>query len=80
MQHRIYREILQDGATTVLVTRCNDWEAGLEGPVTTTDEATWIARARSGDAAAFEALHSRYERQIYAYIYRMMNGNTDDAQ
>ena len=46
----------------------------MEGPVTT-DEATWIARARSGDAAAFEALLSRYERQIYAYIYRMMGGN-----
>ena len=52
----------------------------MEGPVTTTDEATWIARARSGDAAAFEALLSRYERQIYAYIYRMMAGNEDDAQ
>ena len=47
----------------------------MEGPVTTTDEATWIARARSGDAAAFEALLTRYERQIYAYIYRMMGGN-----
>jgi len=52
----------------------------VEGPVSTTDEATWIARARSGDAAAFEALLSRYERQIYAYIYRMMGGNGDDAE
>ncbi len=52
----------------------------MEGPVTTTDEATWIARARSGDAAAFEALLNRYERQIYAYIYRMMGGNGDDAE
>lgn len=52
----------------------------MEGPVTTTDEAAWIARARGGDAAAFEALLNRYERQIYAYIYRMMGGNPDDAQ
>jgi len=52
----------------------------VEGPVTTTDETSWIARARSGDAAAFEALLNRYERQIYAYIYRMMGGNPDDAQ
>ena len=52
----------------------------MEGPVITTDEATWIARARSGDAAAFEALLTRYERQIYAYIYRMMGGNGDDAE
>jgi RNA polymerase sigma-70 factor (ECF subfamily) len=52
----------------------------VEGPVTTTDEAAWVARARSGDAAAFEALLTRYERQIYAYIYRMMGGNPDDAQ
>ncbi len=51
----------------------------MEGPVTTTDEATWIARARSGDGAAFDALYTRYERQIYAYVYRTMNGNPDDA-
>jgi RNA polymerase sigma-70 factor (ECF subfamily) len=51
----------------------------VEGPVTTTDEAAWIARARSGDAGAFEALLNRYERQIFAYIYRMMGGNPDDA-
>jgi len=51
----------------------------VEGPVTTTDEATWIARARSGDGAAFDALYTRYERQIYAYVYRTMNGNPDDA-
>ena len=51
----------------------------MEGPVTTTDEAKWIARARGGDQAAFDALYSRYERQIYAYVYRTMNGNPDDA-
>lgn len=52
----------------------------MEGPVTTTDEAKWIERAKSGDGAAFEALMLRYERQIYSYIYRMMGGNADDAQ
>ncbi len=52
----------------------------MEGPVTTTDDAAWIARARSGDAAAFEGLLIRYERQIYAYIYRMMGGNPNDAE
>lgn len=52
----------------------------MEGPVTTTDDAAWIARARSGDEAAFEALLNRYERQIYAYIYRMMGGNPNDAE
>lgn len=51
----------------------------MDGPVMTTDEATWIARARSGDGAAFDALYTRYERQIYAYVYRTMNGNPDDA-
>jgi len=42
------------------------------------DETNWIARARQGDAAAFEALYQRYERRIYSFIYRMM-GNAEDA-
>ncbi|HUS14692.1 MAG TPA: RNA polymerase sigma factor [Chloroflexia bacterium] len=42
------------------------------------DETNWIARARQGDAAAFEAIYQRYERRIYSFIYRMM-GNPEDA-
>jgi RNA polymerase sigma-70 factor, ECF subfamily len=41
-------------------------------------EAAWVARARDGDQAAFEAIVQRYERQIYSFIYRMM-GDADDA-
>ncbi len=52
----------------------------MEGPVTTADEVAWIERLRSGDAAAFDMLFTRYERQIYAFIYRMMGGNAEDAQ
>lgn len=42
------------------------------------DETNWIARARQGDAAAFEAIYQRYERRIYSFVYRMM-GNAEDA-
>lgn len=42
------------------------------------DEKSWIARAREGDAAAFEEIYNRYERRIYAFIYRTM-GNSEDA-
>ena len=44
----------------------------------TTDETTWVERAKAGDQAAFEAIFQRYERQIYSFIYRMM-GDADDA-
>ena len=46
--------------------------------VVAADEARWVDRAKEGDAAAFEAIFQRYERQIYGFIYRMM-GNPDDA-
>ena len=42
------------------------------------DESTWIDRARQGDEAAFSAIYERYERAIYALVYRLM-GNPDDA-
>lgn len=42
------------------------------------DERTWIDRAKQGDQAAFEAIVQRYERQIFAFIVRMM-GDADDA-
>ena len=42
------------------------------------DETDWLTRARTGDAAAFEAIYQRYERRIYSFIYRMM-GNAEDA-
>ena len=44
----------------------------------TTDESSWVARAKQGDQAAFEAIFQRYERQIYSFVYRMM-GDADDA-
>ena len=42
------------------------------------DEHGWVSKAREGDTAAFEAIYSRYERRIYAFIYRLM-GNAEDA-
>jgi RNA polymerase sigma-70 factor (ECF subfamily) len=42
------------------------------------EEELWVSRARAGDQAAFESIVQRYQRQIYAYVYRMM-GNADDA-
>lgn len=42
------------------------------------DEHSWVDKAREGDAAAFEAIYNRYERRIYAFIYRLM-GNAEDA-
>jgi RNA polymerase sigma-70 factor (ECF subfamily) len=42
------------------------------------DETEWLTRARTGDAAAFEAIYQRYERRIYSYVYRLM-GNAEDA-
>ena len=51
----------------------------MEGSlVMTTEEAIWVARAKAGDQTAFAALFARYERRIYAFVYRMM-GNPDDA-
>lgn len=47
--------------------------------VTPTPEMVWVERARKGDIAAFETLLRRYERQIYAFTYRMMGGNAADA-
>jgi RNA polymerase sigma-70 factor (ECF subfamily) len=46
--------------------------------MTIPEESHWVARAREGDAAAFATLYDRYERRIYAFVYRMM-GNPDDA-
>ena len=44
----------------------------------TADEDLLISQAKAGSHTAFEALVQRYERQIYAFTYRMM-GNPDDA-
>lgn len=44
----------------------------------TSEEASWITRAKAGDQAAFAAIFTRYERRIYNFIYRMM-GNVEDA-
>ena len=51
----------------------------MEGSlVMTTEDAAWVARAKAGDQTAFAALFARYERRIYAFVYRMM-GDPDDA-
>lgn len=51
----------------------------MEAAVTTTPEMVWVERARRGDIAAFETLLRRYERQIYAFNFRMMGRNAADA-
>ena len=43
------------------------------------NDAQWIAQARMGDTAAFEALLRQYERPLYGYIYHLMSNNADDA-
>jgi RNA polymerase sigma-70 factor, ECF subfamily len=50
----------------------------VEGFAVAIDEKGWIVRARDGDTAAFEAIYNRYERRLYAFIYRLM-GNPEDA-
>ncbi|MBF6614634.1 MAG: RNA polymerase sigma factor [Chloroflexi bacterium] len=50
----------------------------MEGFALSIDEKSWVAKAREGDVAAFEAIYSRYERRLYAFIYRLM-GNSEDA-
>ena len=50
----------------------------MEGSGVTADEEVLVSQAKAGDQAAFEAIVQRYERQIYAFTYRMM-GNPDDA-
>lgn len=46
---------------------------------TSTPEMVCVERARNGDTVAFETLLRRYERQIFAFAYRMMGGNAADA-
>lgn len=50
----------------------------MEGTGVTVDEDVLVSQAKTGDQAAFEAIVQRYERQIYAFTYRMM-GNPEDA-
>lgn len=50
----------------------------VSGGALSIDEKSWIARAREGDAVAFEAIYNRYERRLYAFVYRLM-GNSEDA-
>lgn len=51
----------------------------MQASVMITPEMVWVERARHGDPLAFETLLRHYERQIYGFIYRMMGGNTADA-
>src|SRR3954451_13720223 len=48
-------------------------------PILSSDAARQIERARTGDAAAFEALLRHYERPLYGFIYRIMGSNPEDA-
>jgi RNA polymerase sigma-70 factor (ECF subfamily) len=41
------------------------------------EEQSWIARSRSGDHEAFEALMRRYQQMIHALAYRMTGSMTD---
>jgi RNA polymerase sigma-70 factor (ECF subfamily) len=50
----------------------------VEGFAVAIDEKGWVVKAREGDSAAFEAIYNRYERRLYAFIYRLM-GNPEDA-
>jgi RNA polymerase sigma-70 factor (ECF subfamily) len=50
----------------------------VKDPDVTADEDLLVSQAKAGSQEAFEALVMRYERQIYAFTYRMM-GNPDDA-
>lgn len=43
-------------------------------------EMVWIEGARRGDIPSFETLLHRYERQIFAFTYRMMGGDAADAE
>lgn len=43
------------------------------------DEISLMQRAGDGDAAAFEALFTRYQGRIYNYVYHM-TGDADEAQ
>ncbi len=51
----------------------------MTAPYVISSDAQWIAQARMGDAAAFEALLRQYERPLYGYIYHLMSNNADDA-
>jgi RNA polymerase sigma-70 factor (ECF subfamily) len=44
-----------------------------------TDDARYLARAKAGDSAAFATLYARYERRIFAYLLRQLEGRRDDA-
>ncbi len=50
----------------------------MKGIAVALEESTWVERARRGDEVAFAAIYDRYERRIFAYVYRIM-GNPDDA-
>lgn len=63
--------------TAIHFARCMD-RVAVKEPGVSADEDLLVSQAKAGSQTAFEALVQRYERQIYAFTYRMM-GNPDDA-
>lgn len=72
------RNFISAQSWTATSTNVGEQLWSVEGYNALWDEATLIERARQGDEMAFTAIYERYEKPIYAFIYRLM-GNPDDA-
>jgi RNA polymerase sigma-70 factor (ECF subfamily) len=59
-------------------TNAPETHRGFDASKIQADEHELLARARAGDAAAFETLMKRYEDKVYSLAYRMM-GDKDEA-
>ena len=43
-------------------------------------DAEWITRVLAGDTAQFQPLMEAHQQPIFAYLYRLLNGNVETAQ
>src|SRR4051794_30017682 len=59
---------------------CSPRRIAMDAFTRTAQEMVWIEGARRGDIPSFETLLRRYERQIFAFTYRMMGGDAADAE